>query len=92
MRSLLVLEDALQQIAGHADVKRVASTRHDVCAIDLLVLCANLHQPRTENNLIRAWLQKMSAAKAHEKQPQAPSAPLKYASLRMTALWQLKKA
>ena len=37
MHSLLMLEDSLQQIAGHADVERVAPARHDVCAIDPLV-------------------------------------------------------
>jgi hypothetical protein len=34
MSSLLVLEDSLEQIPGHADVKRVASASNDVGAID----------------------------------------------------------
>ena len=34
---LLVFEDALPQIAGHTDVKRVASAGHDVREIKLLV-------------------------------------------------------
>jgi hypothetical protein len=42
MRPLLVFEDSLQQIAGHADVKSVAAARNDVRAIDVFLHWVNL--------------------------------------------------
>jgi hypothetical protein len=84
MSSLLVLEYTLEQIAGHADVKRVASARHDIRALNPLFHGANLHPPIYKRNLIWARLQKRS--EEVRKATAGPSAPLKYAPLTMTSL------
>ena len=49
MGSLFVLEDSFQQIAGHADIKRMASASHDVREIDLFVHGENLTQSVDES-------------------------------------------
>jgi hypothetical protein len=46
---LFVLEDSLQQIAGHADIQRVASASRDVRKIDPLVHAVNLAQTIDES-------------------------------------------
>ena len=45
-----MLENPLQQIAGHADVKRVAPTGRDVGAIDPIFHAENLSQSADDCN------------------------------------------
>jgi len=44
MSPLLVLEDSLEQVAGHADVERVAPASHNIREIDLLFHGENVAQ------------------------------------------------
>jgi hypothetical protein len=53
-----MLEDPLQQIAGHADIKRVAPAGQDVGKIDLLFHGENLTQIVRDGKpfVLRRWL------------------------------------
>jgi hypothetical protein len=70
MSLLFVLEDSLQQIAGHSDVKRMAPASHEIRAIDPLVhgkkLIANhrRRQAPCTNRHYRAKIQWIASPKA----------------------------
>ena len=66
MSLLFMFKDSLRKIAGHADVKRVTSTGHDVSAIDLLFHAGNLSQFANDGKL-RAPLRPRLSRRTHLK-------------------------